>query len=321
LPIPLKIPDEAYEKLIKDCPTYLDCPAVYISSHCRDSLKIKLSAQSPPQADPLKFIRHCVRRYIDPSLDFTLRLVLKPGFWQLEFGYWRLAEFVNYFGCHEIPFEKWVGLEIALPKQPLPFDSSRAPPFPVGEMLGLRQLKWAGHRKQLVESWLPFTPSLLGNLTTLELECDIALIDCSYLLFHGKNFKHFTLRTIRKDLAPDSVFSFSPPASSIERSCLESLTLESEDDIGPLLEPFNLISLRSVTFNLQYPRVTSLHGLSFWKTVETVIMEQYIPYNDMHGIRALCGPNTQFFHQDPDCKLPPRPFVGGIADDNDDDDY
>ncbi|KAG6835682.1 hypothetical protein H0H93_015776 [Arthromyces matolae] len=316
--IPYKFPDEVYDKLVKNSAVYLDHPAVYIRSNCRDSIEIRLAAQTTNEANPLDSIRYYARRVINPSLDFTLGAVLKLGLWEPEVGFWHLAEYINYFGCHEIPFEKWVGLDINLPNEQLPFDSSRAPPFPVNKLVDLRQLKWAGHRKQLVESWLPFTPSFLDSLTSIDLTCNLALLDCSYILFYARNVKDFTLRKIRRDLASDSVFGFSLPTYGIQRPCLESLTLESEDDIAPLLEPFHFTSLRSVTFNLQYPRVSSLHGLLFWKTIETVIMEEYIPYNDMQGIRSLCRPETGFFHKDVNSRYPPKPYTGGIAENDDD---
>ncbi|KAG6848351.1 hypothetical protein H0H93_000933 [Arthromyces matolae] len=170
-----------------------------------------------------------------------------------ESGFQCLGESLAFLGEEEIPFEQWGELHISLPDDELPYDMSSPLLLPLDSFSNLRTLTWKGHRKQLIASWLPFTPTLLRTLTTLEIQCDLSLQDCCHMLFYGENLKEFTARIIQRDLSTEQMLGFVPPEASYTTRPLEYLCLVSDDDITPLFRPFNFPALRRIDFTLAHP--------------------------------------------------------------------
>ncbi|KAG5639928.1 hypothetical protein DXG03_002329 [Asterophora parasitica] len=145
---------------------------------------------------------------------------------------------------------------------------------PLPPLENLKTLTWSGHSQQLTNSWLPFTPALLGSrqLTTLDITCDITIDDCYHLLLHCEYVTNFSLQTIVKTkvakMKGDYASEMKGDTSGIESvfctdlsnaqdqerelSHLRSLTLASVHDIAPLFRPFKFTSLREVAFSLSY---------------------------------------------------------------------
>ncbi|KAG6809567.1 hypothetical protein H0H92_015750 [Tricholoma furcatifolium] len=89
-------------------------------------------------------------------------------------GFQELAAILSVLGTSEhFPFWDWRSLDIELPQVKIPFDSLTYPVLPVKSFTKLTNLKWAGHPKQICDSWFPITPTLLKNLESLEITCAI----------------------------------------------------------------------------------------------------------------------------------------------------
>ncbi|KAH0582898.1 hypothetical protein H2248_010800 [Termitomyces sp. 'cryptogamus'] len=223
--------------------------------------------------------------------------------WPPGLGFQRLGEFLLFLGNEQMGYERWHKLTISLPDIELPYDGPSLPILPLDAFTNLLHLTWKGHRKQLVVSWLPLVPSVLRTLTTLEIQCDIALQDCCYLLYHGRNLKKVTLKIIQKDLAHEQVLGFFTPPVCTNRP-LEDLCLVSDDDIGPLLRPFNFPSLHCISFTLGYLAWSTLADLKIWKTLQKIHIKGHFTDEDCDWIRFQCSPTTQCDFQRP--RLPVR---------------
>ncbi|KAH0582784.1 hypothetical protein H2248_010695 [Termitomyces sp. 'cryptogamus'] len=229
----------------------------------------------------------------DPNRKYKIIGGFNGYHWPLGLGFRRLGEFLLFLGNNEIGYRRWESLTILLPDIELPYDGPSLPILPLDAFANLQHLTWKGHRKQLLVSWLPLVPSLLRTLITLEIQCDIALQDCCYLLYHGRNLKKVTLKIIQKDLAHDQVLGFIAPPVCASRP-LEDLCLVSDDDIGPLLRPFIFPSLRRICFTLGYPIWSTFPDLTIWKTLQKIKIKGNFPNEDCNWIRSQCSPTTQF---------------------------
>ncbi|KAG6824431.1 hypothetical protein H0H92_006909 [Tricholoma furcatifolium] len=90
-------------------------------------------------------------------------------------------------------------IKLYLPKDiELQYDPNASPPIPSTALVHLRHLKFAGHSTQLLSTFLPLSPVLLENLETIELDCNIAIDDCTYILYHVKQVKKITIRMIKR---------------------------------------------------------------------------------------------------------------------------
>ncbi|KAG6896191.1 hypothetical protein C0992_009764 [Termitomyces sp. T32_za158] len=258
-----------YEHLLKDIPYDVDGNP-YISIRGFDQMFICVGSRAcPGYGDPVGYIQEFADYVRSTQLDckFDISAEYRTGSWPLGLGFQRLGEFLAFLDDEEIGFERWHRLTISLPDLELPYDILSSPMLPLNAFTNLRDLIWKGHRKQLLASWLPLSPSVLETLNTLEIQCDIALQDCCYLLYHCTNLQNVTLKIIQKALAHESVFGFVVPSGHTSRP-LEYLCLVSDDDIGPLLRPFNFPLLRHIDFRLGYPTWSTLSDLMIWKTLE-----------------------------------------------------
>ncbi|KAG6809719.1 hypothetical protein H0H93_015564, partial [Arthromyces matolae] len=239
---------------------------------------ITITAGSPHyyQENPVKTLRSLAEeaRQFRNKEHHRVHAHYDPAKWpDLKTAFQRLGEVLAFLGEEEIPFEQWGYLEISLPDVELPYDMSAPPLLPLDSFSNLRTLIWEGHRKQLIASWLPFTPTLLRNLTTLEIQCDISLQDCCHMLFYGENLKEFTARIIQRDLSTEQMLGFVPPEASYTTRPLEYLCLVSDDDITPLLHPFSFPSLRRIHFSLAHPAwSTTFHQWKIWPTLQRIYL-------------------------------------------------
>ncbi|KAG6919465.1 hypothetical protein DXG01_005724 [Tephrocybe rancida] len=227
---------------------------------------------------------------VDRSKPFYLTARFEDGIWPLDVGFRRLGEFFTVLAYEEMPYERWRELNVILPNFELPYDTSTPSHIPPDAFIGLRSLIWTGHRQQLHESWLPFTPSILRSLTTLHLTTHLALQDCANILFYSLILKDVTFDRIYKGLANDPILSFDASGLLVERP-LESLTLTSDDDVGPLIMPFTFSSLHHIKFKLSYPTISTFHGLDIWKTLQTASIDCPMTEEDGDWIRNQC-PST-----------------------------
>ncbi|KAG6910066.1 hypothetical protein DXG01_013516 [Tephrocybe rancida] len=218
---------------------------------------------------------------VDYSKPFSLTAEFDVSFrpWPLELGFRRLGEFLSVLAHGEIPYEYWSELNVILPDVELPYDTNAPTLIPPDAFKNLR-LKWAGHRQQLSASWLPFTPSLLQTLTTLQLTSSLALQDCTHILFHATNLMEFTALTIYKGFADEPVLPSEASGVRVERPCLESLTLTSDDDIGPLMQSFSFPSLLHIKLHLSYPTPATFQKLDIWSKLETAFLDCWITDED-----------------------------------------
>ncbi|KAG6876160.1 hypothetical protein C0993_005296, partial [Termitomyces sp. T159_Od127] len=283
-----------YEHLLKDTPCDVDGNP-YAKVWGFDRLTISVGSRAcPGHGYPVEYIHELADYVRSMHLDrkFEITAEFRKGQWPLGLGFQRLGEFLVFLDNEEIGFERWHKLTVSLPDLELPYDIISSPKLPLNAFTNLRDLTWRGHRKQLLASWLPLSPSVLQTLHTLEIQCDIAMKDCCYLLYHGINLQKVTLKIIQKALAHESIFGFIAPSGHTSRP-LEYLCLVSDDDIGPLLRPFDLPFLRHIDFDLGYPTWSTFADLRIWKTLETVHMKGEIAIVDSRWIISQCRPSTK----------------------------
>ncbi|KAG6919733.1 hypothetical protein DXG01_001567 [Tephrocybe rancida] len=253
------------------------------------------------------------------SVDVSQPFVVTAQFyqttgWPLELGFRRLGEILSVLAYEEVPWEHWNELNIILPHIELPYDTDVPALIPFGALKNLQRLKWAGHRRQLLESWLPFAPAVLRSLTSLYLTTEYAMQDCAHILFHSINLREVTFNRIHKSFADEPVLPFLAFGVRVERSCLESLTLTSDDDIDPLVQPFTFSSLRHIDFHLFYPTISTFHHLDIWATLRTALLDCYVTEEDAEWIRDQCPPTAklEFKGQPGSYTIATRPIDGVI---------
>ncbi|KAG6827167.1 hypothetical protein H0H87_005381 [Tephrocybe sp. NHM501043] len=248
-----------------------------------------------PILNPLSVIQRVADRIAsEPDEPFWVSAKFGDiGEWPLELGFRRLGEFIA-FVARGVPCERWIRLEIELPVVELPYDpSATVITIPLEALKNLQRLKWTGHRHQLSASWLPFTPSFVQLLTNLDLTCNLALRDCTYILSHGTSLKKVIFDRIYKGFSDEPILPFEPSGVCADRPCLESLTLTSDDDIGPLMEPFRFTSLHHITFHLSYPTMSTFYHLDIWKTIQTGFIDCFITEQDRRWIHDQCQPTSE----------------------------
>ncbi|KAG6916241.1 hypothetical protein DXG01_007738 [Tephrocybe rancida] len=280
-----------YEWLYTDAPHHEGSPLICI--YGRQHIKVELGHLPLSAVNPAATI-WAVGGTVNLSEPFTLTAeLLHPSGWPLELGFKRLGEILSVLAYEEVPYEHWNELRIILPHVELPYDTNAPPLIPFGALKNLQRLKWTGHRKQLLESWLPFVSSVLQPITSLDLITELAWQDCAYILFHSTCLKEATFNRVHKGFADEPILPFYTSGVRVERPCLKSLKLTSDDDIGPLMQPFSFPSLHHVEFHLSYPTVSKLHHLDFWKPLQTALLDFYITEEDAEWIRGQCSPTAQ----------------------------
>ncbi|KAG6835427.1 hypothetical protein H0H93_001564 [Arthromyces matolae] len=223
-------------------------------------------------------------------------IFLPRPFWtDLESGFLRLGEFLAFLGEEEIPFERWGHLDIVLDDVEHPYDMSSPALLPLHAFSNLRKLTWTGHRKHLLVSWLPFTPTLLRTLTSLEIQCDISLQDCCHMLFYGENLKEFTVKIIQRDLATEPILGCFLPESTCTERPLEYLCLVSDDDIGALLRPFHFPHLSRIDFTIAH-RTPSYYEWKIWKTLQSIELKGEFSFEEQSWIVSQCAVKPLFRH-------------------------
>ncbi|KAH0583127.1 hypothetical protein H2248_011013 [Termitomyces sp. 'cryptogamus'] len=285
--------ERKHEHLLKDIPfDNIGFPYINVSGYSRMIISVG-SLASLPYLNPVKSLKkqtECLRSIQDLNFQVTAKFV--TGHWPLGLGFQRLGEFLTFLGNEEIVYERWCKLTISLPDLELPYNMLSLPILPLDALTNLRHLTWKGHRKQLLTSWLPLLPSILQTLTTLKIQCDIALQDCYYLLYHGVNLENVTLKIIQKGLSHEPVFSSIVSSGCMSRP-LEYLCVVSDDNIEPLLRPFTFPSLHHIDFTLGYPLHSTLADLRIWKTLETICLSGDILLRNHDWIRSQCSATTQ----------------------------
>ncbi|KAG6855447.1 hypothetical protein H0H87_002698 [Tephrocybe sp. NHM501043] len=290
-----------YEWLYKDAPRCPKDGGILMILDGYVDIEISINAgrfRSPPILNPVSLIYRIADQVAsDSSWPFLVTAKLgNKGEWPLELGFRRLGEFIAFVAHEGVPCELWKYLEIELPDIELPYDpSATAITIPLEDLKNLRQLKWTGHRHQLSASWLPFTPSFLQLLTDLHLICNLTLRDCTYILSHGTSLKKVIFDRIYKGFADEPILPFEPSGGYADRPCLESLTLTSDDDIGPLMEPFRFTSLHHITFHLSYPTMFTFYRLGIWKTIQTGSIDCFITEQDRRWILDQCPPTSKLY--------------------------
>ncbi|KAG5725683.1 hypothetical protein E4T56_gene7349 [Termitomyces sp. T112] len=226
--------EDKYKDLFNDIPCnengnpYLNINGFYQQMEIRVGTPLRKKYVNPMAA--LREQTNQVWPNPDPNRKYEIIGVFTGTHWPLGLGFRRLGEFLVFLGNNEIGYGRWESLTISLPDIELPYDGPSLPILPLDAFANLQHLTWKGHRKQLLVSWLPLVPSLLRTLITLEIQCDIALQDCCYLLYHGRNLKKVTLKIIQRDLAHDQVLDFMTPPES--RSQQLATTPASSGDSG-----------------------------------------------------------------------------------------
>ncbi|KAG5641326.1 hypothetical protein DXG03_005483 [Asterophora parasitica] len=245
-----------------------------------------------------------------PKPMFHIVGQLGTGDWSAVEGFKILGQYLRMLS-EDIPYAQWDNLTLSLPNEAM--DYSWLPtvlfsaPDPLPHLENLKTLTWSGHRQQLTDSWMPFTPALLKSLTTLDITCEITINDCFYLLLHCKKVTTFTLQTIveRKVDSSDasgieSVFGTElslAEVKSIERSHLRSLTLASSQDIAPLLQPFKFPSLHEVDFNLSYKNaLEAIKESLLWAQFTKVDLQGMMEGVDFIWVQERCQPGALHRH-------------------------
>ncbi|KAG6916585.1 hypothetical protein DXG01_006235 [Tephrocybe rancida] len=300
-----------YEWLYKDAPCSVEgVPLICIYGW--QHINVELGTYPLIEGNAASNIRTVGSRVdVNEHFILTARLYDKSG-WPMELGFKRLGEILSVLAYEEVPWEHWNELRIFLPHVELPFDTSAPVIIPLSALKNLQRLKWTGHRKQLLNSWLPFAPAVLRSLTSLHLTTELALQDCAHILFHGTSLQDVTFNRIFKGFADEPILPFHASGVRSERPCLESLTLTSDDDIGPLVQPFTCPSLHHVEFHLSYTTISRFHHLDFWKTLQTAVLDFYVSEEDADWIRGQC-PSTatlEFTHYPGSYAMVSRPING-----------
>ncbi|KAG6918891.1 hypothetical protein DXG01_010955 [Tephrocybe rancida] len=250
--------------------------------------------------DPESQFDH-VQHHVDPALPVRIQASLTAGDSPQE-EFQELYRFITLLGTEKFR-GYWNELTLSLPSMELPFDRIATPSLPFDVLTNLRHLNWSGHPAQLRASWFPFTPALLQSVETLAITCDIAPDDCTSLLYQccSSRLKSLSIKTIRPMIIVDSSIrdvDFSSKGISIP--LLETLDLESYDDIYPLLRPFEFPSLLTIQFSLRYKtHRSSLPDLdNVWGRATQVVIFSDLSDEDRKRIRTQCDRETQFeFHR------------------------
>ncbi|KAG6829616.1 hypothetical protein H0H92_004023 [Tricholoma furcatifolium] len=299
---PLEEDIRMHDWLFNDGPYYEGLPAIEHEA-ANQVLCIRLgnSPLPPMSLGPVEYLQKIIDECIDPALAFHLVAEFEPGMWSPEHGYRRLGDYLAYIGKYELDFGSWTNLQMFLPKTRLPYTEPATPLLPLDALTNLRSLKWCGHRNQLVQSWLPLTPSIIQSLHSLDLTCELALEDCIRLLLHGKRLKQFSVDSIEANA--DQVLSDSLRSpmkyrtGEHERPYLEFLKITSSVDISPLLAPFFFPSVTIIDWVLSYPtRVRFLPEAVDWQRLDYVSIVCDFEEEDSVWIRKICKPNTQHTH-------------------------
>ncbi|KAG6830957.1 hypothetical protein H0H92_013668 [Tricholoma furcatifolium] len=193
-------------------------------------------------------------------------------------------------------------LHIFLPEVDLSYDDKQdpSPPIPLDLFKDIRQLRWMGYRDQLCKFWIPMSPLVFPSLTSLKVASRISIQDCAHILFHFDRLTTLTVEYIDKELSKEPRLPFSPRSTHVERPELESLTLWSNDDIGPLLLQFTFPSLQHVEFDLRYPTIGTFDGLDIWTNVEDAGgLHCWTTIEDGAWIRNALPPQSSFFTRRP----------------------
>ncbi|KAG6810833.1 hypothetical protein H0H92_010127 [Tricholoma furcatifolium] len=106
-------------------------------------------------------------------------------------GFQELASILSVLGTSEgFGFERWEALLITLPEVEIPFDQVIFPRFHV-ELTSLRSFNWKGP-KQILDSWFPLAPALLGQLKNVTIRCPtISPRDFQFIERNATNAEHF----------------------------------------------------------------------------------------------------------------------------------
>jgi len=261
---------------------------------CPGSISIKLGENAAAtHLTPVEQLHFLSRSLFVPGEPFKVVAGFEIGAWSKYGGFCNLGQYLDVLG-DEVSFKHWEALTIRLPNDDLLYDMTYQ--IPEYALENLRHLDWSGHREQLANSWLPFTPPLLQSLSTLVIMCNIALEDCSCLFLFGKQLNHFELHSIQPGVDP---ILLDKPAETDpkdrERLYLETLTLTSLQDINPLLSLFRFPALSAISFNLWYP-TTDLVALPInWENLKKVTLRN-ISDDDSRQIEEACGADTRHEH-------------------------
>ncbi|KAG6910069.1 hypothetical protein DXG01_013519 [Tephrocybe rancida] len=285
-------PQEEHHWLYKDTPRgWEDAYDICITGGRQMTVTVGRKSQS--DNNPVETL-WTVGGRVDFSKPFSLTAQFDSsgGAWPSDLSFRRLGEFLSVLAHGEIPYEHWSELNIILPDVKLSYDTNSPALIRLGAFKILH-LKWAGHRQQLIASWLPFAPSLLQNLATLHLTCHLALQDCTYILFHANNLKEFMVHSIYKGFAHEPILPFESSGVRVKRPHLECLTLTSDDDIAPLMQLFSFTSLYHINFHLCYPTMSTFHYLDIWRSLKTAYLDCWITDEDADWVRSQCPPTVK----------------------------
>ncbi|KAG6914620.1 hypothetical protein DXG01_016271 [Tephrocybe rancida] len=291
-----------HDWMFKDGPYFLGQP---VAGHWAEDqtvcIKLGTSTLPPSKIGPVEYLQNLIDASIDPSEPFHIIADFEPGLWQPEEGFRRLGDYLSFLGTHELDFGSWSRLEICLPDMGIPYESPSTPLIPLDALTSLRRLTWYGHRNQLVNSWLPLTPPILQSLHFLDINCEIAIEDCSRILLHAKRLRHFAVDNIEVNTDQVLTESLRSPenyrSGEHERPYLEFLRIKSSVDIIPLLYPFYFPSLRTISLVLAYPtKIRSLPPAFEWKDMHRVSLVCDLSDADSEWIRKACNADTQHSH-------------------------
>ncbi|KAG5644116.1 hypothetical protein DXG03_009135 [Asterophora parasitica] len=273
-----------------------------VTSKTLKGLLVALAENLIDHAESTLHIRDRVTLDRELGPMFRVEGELDTGDWSAAEGFKMLGQWLGTLS-ETIPYAHWEDLKLRLPNQPI--DCSVLPTVrfagfePLPNLENLKTLTWSGHRRQLKDSWMPFTPDLLQSLTILNITCDITIDDCFYLLLHCKKITTFTLQTIVQRKINNADVSGIEPVfgrdlsgaqdQEIELSHLRSLTLASAQDIAPLFRPFKFTSLRAIDFNLSYDgSLKDIKESIPWAELKRVHLGGRVRRTDVTWVKSRC---------------------------------
>ncbi|KAG6916118.1 hypothetical protein DXG01_008393 [Tephrocybe rancida] len=252
-----------------------------------DTITIKLGHASTGHDPEGQLSLAC--QAIEPDENLRVVAELEEGTWSLEQGFTQLGQYLDLLGTSMIDFGCWESMTVRLPQVQIPYYYSRATELPVEALHSLRFLIWHGHRQQMVSSWLPFTPSLLDQLTSLNIVTDLSLEDCARLLSHTSTLMHFTAKTIRWS-GDTTILTHLDRRPPMVKPRLAVICITSDVDLVSLLRRFQLPDLTHVAFDLSFhTSASSFASLGIaWHKLEGVSLLCDMTDMDAMRVRRQC---------------------------------
>ncbi|KAG6826735.1 hypothetical protein H0H92_014664 [Tricholoma furcatifolium] len=218
---------------------------------------------------------------------------------ELVEGFHQLASILSVLGDAEhLPFEYWESLWLLLPEREIPFKPHKFPKFPAELLTNLRELRWKGHPRQLIDSWFPLTPVILQKVQTLYIFCSISPEDCNYVMRNATSVKQLYIERIS---GPFFSIPVLPPAATSDYCLpfLRDLWIQADTDISSVLEPLLIPSPRFVDVCVRHAIVVSsflaLENFISRHSPDYMVVRGSFSTDDAGEIRSKCNPKTTMY--------------------------